>query len=203
MKRSHTPIIADKARRAETFFASAGRGQDRRGGNSRPRRSRLVALMEEIEPQLEPALHDKVTDLLCELTVYDFMQAMLLHSTGAPEERLPRLRIWEGARWAEERGDCPDFRPTKMGLSPSDTEVLEEFHWTNRVKEKAMAGQPKAPFYVVLALVVAGLVAFAYLRIRFAGAPGQAGGRRQDRPRPTGSEGRIGRTPPRPRRRRP
>ena len=38
--------------------------------------NRLVALMEEIEPQLNPQLHAKVTDLLCELTVYDFMQAM-------------------------------------------------------------------------------------------------------------------------------
>ena len=37
---------------------------------------RLVALMEEVEPQLDPGLHAKVTELLCELTVYDFMQAM-------------------------------------------------------------------------------------------------------------------------------
>ena len=38
--------------------------------------NRVVALMAEIEPQLSPQLHDKVTELLCELTVYDFMQAM-------------------------------------------------------------------------------------------------------------------------------
>ena len=39
--------------------------------------SRLVALMAEIEPLLTPELHAQVTELLCELTVYDFMQAMI------------------------------------------------------------------------------------------------------------------------------
>ena len=38
--------------------------------------ARLGALMQEIEPLLDESLHAKVTDLLCELTVYDFMQAM-------------------------------------------------------------------------------------------------------------------------------
>ena len=47
--------------------------------------NRLVALMEEIEPQLDPALHAKVTDLLCELTVYDFMQAMVSLEKSRPK----------------------------------------------------------------------------------------------------------------------
>jgi hypothetical protein len=76
---SHTPIIADKARRAESFVAALadGRLDD---SEIKDQERRLVALMEEVEPQLEPGLHAKVTELLCELTVYDFMQAM--HSVG-------------------------------------------------------------------------------------------------------------------------
>jgi hypothetical protein len=37
---------------------------------------RVVKLLKEIEPQLEPALHARVTELLCELTAYDIMQVL-------------------------------------------------------------------------------------------------------------------------------
>jgi hypothetical protein len=72
---SHTPLIADKARRAESFVAAMadGRVDD---SEIKGQESRVVALMEEIEPRLDAELHAKVTELLCELTVYDFMQAM-------------------------------------------------------------------------------------------------------------------------------
>ena len=79
---SHTPIIADKARRAESFLAAMADGSIDES-EIKAQEQRLVALMEEIEPQLDAALHDKVTELLCELTVYDFMQAMLLGSSKA------------------------------------------------------------------------------------------------------------------------
>ena len=42
---------------------------------------RVVALMREIEPQLDDALHARVTALLCELTAFDIMQ--LLHTVQA------------------------------------------------------------------------------------------------------------------------
>jgi len=72
---THAPIIADKARRAESFVATMADGRlDESEIDGQERR--LVALMEEIEPRLDPGLHAKVTELLCELTVYDFMQAM-------------------------------------------------------------------------------------------------------------------------------
>jgi len=47
--------------------------------------NRLVALMAEIEPQLAPELHAKLTELLCELTVYDFMQAMTSLEKSRPK----------------------------------------------------------------------------------------------------------------------
>ncbi|MEN6452286.1 MAG: hypothetical protein ABFC96_17480 [Thermoguttaceae bacterium] len=72
---SHTPTITDKAQRAESFIAAMADGRIDES-EIKAQERRLVALMEEIEPTLEPAVHAKVTDLLCELTVYDFMQAM-------------------------------------------------------------------------------------------------------------------------------
>ena len=69
----HTPLIAEKAQRAESFVAAMADGRIE-ASEIKSQESRLVALMREIEPQLPAALHDKVTELLCELTVYDFMQ---------------------------------------------------------------------------------------------------------------------------------
>ncbi len=37
---------------------------------------RLADLMREIEPQLDDAMHERITKLLCEITVYDIMQLM-------------------------------------------------------------------------------------------------------------------------------
>ena len=42
---------------------------------------RLVALMKKVEPKLNDELHEKVTELLCELTAYDLMQ--VLHAMHA------------------------------------------------------------------------------------------------------------------------
>ena len=72
---SHTPIIAAKARRAESFIAAMADGRIDES-EVQAQEKRLVQLMQKIEPQLSGALHDQVTELLCELTVYDFMQAM-------------------------------------------------------------------------------------------------------------------------------
>lgn len=72
---SHAPAIAEKARRAQSFIDAMADGTIDES-EVKTQESRLVELMKKIEPQLTPALHDQVTELLCELTVYDFMQAM-------------------------------------------------------------------------------------------------------------------------------
>jgi hypothetical protein len=72
---SHTPIIAEKARAAESFIAAMADGIVDQS-EIQAQEKRLVELMQKIEPQLSAGLHDQVTELLCELTVYDFMQAM-------------------------------------------------------------------------------------------------------------------------------
>lgn len=45
---------------------------------------RVVKLMKEIEPQLDPKLHERVTELLCELTAYDLMQSLNMMQSARP-----------------------------------------------------------------------------------------------------------------------
>jgi 3-methyladenine DNA glycosylase Tag len=80
----HTSLIAEKAQRTESFVSAMadGRIDD---SEVAAQEDRLVALMAEIEPQLTPALHARVTELLCELTVYDFMQAMVSLDQARPK----------------------------------------------------------------------------------------------------------------------
>jgi hypothetical protein len=72
---SNTPIITEKAHQAASFIAAMADGQIDES-ELEAQEARLVKLMQKIEPQLTGPLHDQVTELLCELTVYDFMQAM-------------------------------------------------------------------------------------------------------------------------------
>lgn len=76
---SHTPIIAEKARQTESFLAAMADGKIEES-EIKAQEQRLTQLMQKIEPQLAPELHAQVTELLCELTVYDFMQA--IYSVG-------------------------------------------------------------------------------------------------------------------------
>jgi hypothetical protein len=82
---SHTPIIAEKARQAESFIAAMADGVIEES-ELQAQESRLIELMRKIEPQLPGALHDQVTDLLCELTVHNFMQAMRLLQEAKPKK---------------------------------------------------------------------------------------------------------------------
>ena len=80
----HTSLIAEKAQRTESFLAAMADGRID-AAEIAAQENRLVALMAEIEPQLTPQLHAKVTELLCELTVYDFMQAMASLEQARPK----------------------------------------------------------------------------------------------------------------------
>jgi hypothetical protein len=48
---------------------------------------RVVELLKEIEPQLEPNLHARVTQLLCELTAYDVMQMLNMLEQSRPASK--------------------------------------------------------------------------------------------------------------------
>ena len=80
----HHSLIAEKAERTESFTTAMAEGRID-PAEIAAQENRLVALMAEIEPQLTPQLHDKVTELLCELTVYDFMQAMASLEKARPK----------------------------------------------------------------------------------------------------------------------
>ena len=77
---TNAPAIEDQARRLNGFVEALADGRvDAK--ELEAQEARLVAIMKEVEPLLEPALHEKVTQLLCELTAYDLMN--VLHAMGA------------------------------------------------------------------------------------------------------------------------
>ena len=81
---SNTPLISEQAKKLDSFLAAIADGKVT-NAELKDQESRLVKLMKEIEPQLDPALHAKVTELLCELTAYDMMQAFNLMQQSRPK----------------------------------------------------------------------------------------------------------------------
>ncbi len=74
---AQTTLIDDYARNLTSFVDAMADGvvdaQEVAG-----QEQRVVELMKQIEPQLDDALHEQVTKLLCELSAFNVMQ--LLHS---------------------------------------------------------------------------------------------------------------------------
>jgi len=83
-EKSHTPMIAEQARRLEPFLAAVADGRID-ASELAAQESRLVELMQEIEPRLDDELHGLVTRLLCELTAYDLMQTMHAMQEARPK----------------------------------------------------------------------------------------------------------------------
>lgn len=83
-EQSHKPTIERYARQLRSFLKAM---EDGRIDQSEldEQEQRLVALMQEIEPQLDDALHARVTELLCELTAYDLMQTLHSINAGRPK----------------------------------------------------------------------------------------------------------------------
>jgi hypothetical protein len=71
--KSQTPLIDDYAQKMQHFLQAMADGVVEES-EVKKQEKRLVAVMKEIEPRLDEDLHEKVTQLLCELTVYDMMQ---------------------------------------------------------------------------------------------------------------------------------
>jgi hypothetical protein len=74
-EKSQVPLIEPYARQLDSFVQAMADGKIE-ASELRDQEARLAALMKEIEPQLDDALHEKVTRLLCELAAYDLMQTM-------------------------------------------------------------------------------------------------------------------------------
>jgi hypothetical protein len=76
-EKAESTKIDDYAKQLGTFVEAMADGRIDQGELS-SQEKRVVQLMKEIEPQLDDTLHEKVTDLLCELSAFNCMQ--LLHS---------------------------------------------------------------------------------------------------------------------------
>lgn len=84
---SNKPVIDRYARMLTSFVETMADGRVD-AHELAAQEARLVRLMKEIEPELSPELHEKVTRLLCELTAYDIMQ--ILHTL---EESRPKTQF--------------------------------------------------------------------------------------------------------------
>ncbi len=79
-----TSLLAEQAQRLETFLAAAADGMIDES-EVEAQEARLVEKMKEVEPLLNPQLHEKVTGLLLELVAYDLMQVMHAMQQARPK----------------------------------------------------------------------------------------------------------------------
>jgi hypothetical protein len=75
LSEADVPVIDEYAQQAKTFLKAMADGVID-GKELKEQEAHLVELMKEIEPKLNDKLHEKVTRLLCELTVYDLMKVL-------------------------------------------------------------------------------------------------------------------------------
>lgn len=85
-EKTEVPVIEQRARQL-TSFVEAMRDGIVEESELKAQEARVVALMKEIEPKLDDALHAKVTELLCELTAYDLMQTFYAIQEARPKTR--------------------------------------------------------------------------------------------------------------------
>jgi hypothetical protein len=82
--KTEAPLLAEYARKLDSFCDAVADGRVTTGELDEQEK-RLVALMKELEPLLSPEAHEKVTQLLCEVTAYDLMQTMHLAGKSRPK----------------------------------------------------------------------------------------------------------------------
>ncbi len=85
-EKSGAPVIDQYARQLKTFMDTMADGRVDES-EMKAQEARVTALMKEIEPKLDDALHAKVTQLLCELTAYDIMQMLYAVNSARPKTR--------------------------------------------------------------------------------------------------------------------
>ena len=82
--KSDAPMLAEYARKLDSFCDAVADGRVTTA-ELEEQEKRLVGIMKELEPLLSPEAHEKVTQLLCEVTAYDLMQAMHLAGATRPK----------------------------------------------------------------------------------------------------------------------
>lgn len=84
---TQTPLIDEYTQKLSTFIQAMADGKIDTTELTEQER-RLVDLMKQIEPQLDDALHSQITQLLCELTAYNVMQALFSLQDARPKTEL-------------------------------------------------------------------------------------------------------------------
>lgn len=84
---TQTPLIDEYTQKLTTFIQAMADGKIDANELTEQER-RLVELMKQIEPRLDDALHAQITQLLCELTAYNVMQALFSLQDARPKTEL-------------------------------------------------------------------------------------------------------------------
>jgi hypothetical protein len=77
------PLITERARQLDSFLDAIADGKVT-DAEVKAQEARVMRLLKEIEPQLEPKTRDRVTELLCELSAYDMMQVLNIMQHSRP-----------------------------------------------------------------------------------------------------------------------
>jgi hypothetical protein len=81
--KTHMPVIENYARKMKSYLKAFADGLIT-DEELEDQEKTLATLMKDIEPQLDDALHQQVTRLLCEIAVYDLMQVVHSMQQGRP-----------------------------------------------------------------------------------------------------------------------
>jgi hypothetical protein len=80
---SDAPMLAEYARKLDSFLDAVADGRiDSKELDAQEKR--VVDLMKQVDPLLSPEAHEIVTQLLCEVTAYDLMNAMHMAGKARP-----------------------------------------------------------------------------------------------------------------------
>jgi hypothetical protein len=81
---TQTPLIDDYARQLSSFLDAMADGRIDED-EVQAQEQRVAKLLKEVEPQLDDGLHQKVTQLLCELSAFSTMQILHELHTARPK----------------------------------------------------------------------------------------------------------------------
>lgn len=83
-EKTESPLLAEYARKLDSFLDAVADGKVTTKELD-AQEKRLVTLMKDVEPLLSPEAHEKVTELLCEVTSYDLMQTFHMAAKARPK----------------------------------------------------------------------------------------------------------------------
>ena len=83
---SDAPMLSEYARKLDSFLDAVADGRiDSKELDAQEKR--VVDLMKQVDPLLSPEAHELVTQLLCEVTAYDLMNAMHMAGKARPKTK--------------------------------------------------------------------------------------------------------------------